>query len=80
MKRFRLPDAPKEWDPKWAREFVRAVEQELDRISRPIQTGYSVTGTLTQTRTLDVDTATAAQVRTFLGQLTQDLRDRGLVG
>lgn len=80
MKRFRLPDAPKEWSQDWGRQLVRSVEQELDRMATPAQAGYSVTGALTQTRTLDVDTATAAQVRTFLGQLTQDLRDRGLLG
>lgn len=78
MRRFR--DAPKQYDPQWAREVISTLEQELDKLRRPAQQGYSVSGTLTQTRTLDVDAATAAEVRTFLGQLVQDLKDRGMLG
>jgi hypothetical protein len=75
----RYPDAPAEYDPAWAQDLIRALNQEDVTSRQPKGTGYSITAGYTILRTLDPQTASAQNVADFLGTLAQDLLDVGFL-
>lgn len=63
---------------KWALEALREIERASYEDIAEIADSYNVTGTLTETRDLDVDTPTAANIAAVLGTLIADLKKRGV--
>lgn len=61
-------------------ELNTALGNILGQQERPSQTGYVVTGTLNQVRTINVDTATLDELRKFVGQMVEDDKQRGFKG
>lgn len=77
----RLPDPPEEAPHtlrEWARSLIRNLEMTLRGLTAPItQNGYGITGTLTPSRNVDVDSPSTANVAAVLGTLINDLKERG---
>jgi hypothetical protein len=61
--------------------WVIASLREIERASRiggdTIADGFTIVGTLTETRTLDVDTPTVANIAAVLATLLTDMKRRG---
>lgn len=60
------------------RELVQALELRLAALEKPAQKGYTISNGVA-TRTLDVSTATAADVAKFVGTLVTDLKAAGML-
>ena len=71
----RLPQAPDLYEHSWAAELVRQLELELESLSRNFAADYT-TSNVTTTRSLDVSTATLADVANVLATLIEDLKPR----
>lgn len=78
---IRFPDFRSQADlnPERMREFIKTLEHRLAIIERPFGKGYVLEGTVDGTKTLNVDTATDAEIRQFLGSLVTDLQNRNLL-
>ncbi|MFA5951553.1 MAG: hypothetical protein WC807_14840 [Hyphomicrobium sp.] len=63
---------------RWALEAFREIERASYEDIAEVADAYTVTGTLTETRSLDVDTPTAANIAAVLGTLLTDLKKRGV--
>jgi hypothetical protein len=63
------------------RQWVIACFQQIENASwediAEVADGYTITGTLTETRTLDVATPSTANIAAVLGTLITDLKRRG---
>lgn len=66
-----------QYDPERMRELVRRLEQRFKKLEMPIGINYQLEGTVTGVKTLNVDTATDADIRQFLGSLINDLFAQG---
>lgn len=62
-------------------EWVRVALKEIERASyediAEVADGYTITGTLTETRDLDVTTPSTANIAAVLGTLITDIKRRG---
>jgi hypothetical protein len=62
-------------------EWVRLCLIEIERASyediAEVADGYTITGTLTETRDLDVSTPSTANIAAVLGTLITDIKRRG---
>lgn len=65
----RLPDPPAQYDYQYMRELIGAMETEISRLRQPIARQFTVMNRDETALSLDVSTATAAEVRAFLGEL-----------
>lgn len=79
--RVRLPDPPAAYDPAYMRKLVAGIETQIQRATTPVASGFVVQNAAgTTARTLDVSTATATQVREFLGELAAALISNNRLG
>jgi hypothetical protein len=62
---------------KWALESLREIERASYEDIAEVADAYSITGTLTETRDLNVTAPTAANLAAVLGTLLTDLKRRG---
>lgn len=76
---IRLPTPGQDYDPGWALELVRALEQEAVAASAPPTPRYTVSG-YTETRSLDASSATTADLANFVCTLAADLKAAGKIG
>ena len=74
----RYPDAPAEYDPEWAQDLIRALNQEDRDRRQPRGVGFS-TANVTKTRAIDGSSATLDTTRNVLATLIQDLIDKGFL-
>ena len=74
-----LPLAPAEYNQAWANELVDRLDLTISALARVIQTGYT-TSNVTDTRTLDADATTLAEVADVLCTLIEDMKSRGVLG
>lgn len=63
---------------KWALEAFREIERASYEDIAEIADSYSITGTLTETRDINVTAPTAANLAAVLGTLITDLKKRGV--
>lgn len=63
---------------KWALAAFREIEIASYEDIAEVADAYTVTGTLIETRAIDVDTPTAANIAAVLGTLITDLKKRGV--
>lgn len=77
MKKLTLgrPNGPQ--DIGWAHNALKAIERASYEDVEQVLDDYEITGTFTETRTLDGGTATLADLRAFMATLVQDLQKRG---
>lgn len=61
----------------WALEAFRLIEEASNEDIAAVADGYTITGTLTETRDIDVSTPTAANVASVLATLIADIKRRG---
>lgn len=61
----------------WATECFRQIESATAEDIEAVVADFTVTGTLTELRTIDAGTATLAQVRDVLCTLISDIKKRG---
>lgn len=64
-------------DAAWAVRALKQIEQASYEDAELIFDDYTITGTFTDTRTLDVATATLADLIAFVATLVTDLQKRG---
>lgn len=74
-----FPQAPAEYDPRWAAQLVAELEAFQAQQNKPTQQGYT-TSNVTTTRTIDADTATTAEIADVLCTLIEDLKAVGRLG
>jgi len=72
MPKRRFPDPGREFDPEWAQDLVRTLNQASVDDSAPKGVGYAVSN-FTELRTLDASTATLQNTKDFIATLVQDL-------
>jgi len=71
---FRFPTAPLEYDHKYFSDLGRAIEVLANNIpNAPAQVGWTTTN-VTDTRALDADSTTLAEVADVLATLIEDLK------
>lgn len=61
----------------WAIEAFREIERASYEDMADVADGFKITGTLTETRELNVSSPTTANLAAVLGTLLSDLRKRG---
>lgn len=62
---------------KYVEDALRAIEQASAADVAAVLDHFSVTGVVTETRTLDVSTATAADIVSFIATLLSDVQKGG---
>lgn len=77
MRRLTLgrPNGPN--DLAWAHRSLKEIERASIEDIEQVLDDYDITGTFTETRTLDGGAATLADLRAFIATLVQDLQKRG---
>lgn len=78
MAQKRLTDIPTEYDPRTFRNFSRDINARFAALEAAVQV-YSVTN-FTETRTLDISSATPTDMGNFLATLVFDLQNAGRLG
>lgn len=79
MKQLNLgsPNGPN--DMNWVYNALRKIEEaSRDPSAERIADDFTIEGTLTETKSLDVDSADASDIRAFLGTLVTAFKRRGL--
>lgn len=74
----RFPDPGQEYDPQWAQDLIRTLNQDARDQKQPKGVGYSVTN-FTVLRTLDGTSGTLQQTKDFVCTLVQDLINVGFL-
>ncbi len=74
-----LPQAPVEYNQQWASQLLDQLERTLTTIEQVIQSGYQ-TNNVTDTRVLDADSTTLAEVADVLCTLIEDMKAAGRLG
>lgn len=74
-----LPQAPLEYDQRWASQLLDQLERVLNTLERSIQNGYR-TSNVTDTRVIDADSTTLAEVADVLCTLIEDMKSAGRLG
>jgi hypothetical protein len=81
MSVIRLPQAPQQYDPQWANQLILQLEQVIELLSQPANTGWTTTN-ITATRALDANHTTGAvdgeAVTNVLCTLIEDMKARQL--
>lgn len=62
---------------RWAASALREVERASAEDVEAVVADFTVTGTITETRTLNASTATATDLRNVLATLITDIQKRG---
>lgn len=61
----------------WVRDALHEIERASYEDIAEVADGYTITGTFTETRNLNVATPTAANIAAVLGTLITDIKRRG---
>jgi hypothetical protein len=77
MKKLALGNPSSSADTGWAVRSLKAIERASYEDAELIFDDYTVTGTFTETRTLDVATATLPDLIAFIATLVTDIQKRG---
>jgi len=62
---------------RWATDALREIENASAEDIEVVVGDFTVTGSYTETRTLDASTATLDDLRAFVATLISDIKDRG---
>lgn len=73
---YPLTDSPEAFM-EWVKTAMRTIEEASYEDIAEVADGYTITGTLTETRDINVTTPTAANVAAVLATLITDLKRRG---
>ena len=74
-----LPRPGDQYDPQWAADLVRELENNAAEQAQPAGTGYTTPANLTATRTFDADATSTAELADVLGTLIEDLKSKGII-
>lgn len=77
MRPLSLGSPIKDGDLRWIMDALREIERASYEDIAEVADAFAVTGSLTETRTLDVGSPTAANIAAVLGTLLADLKRRG---
>lgn len=77
MKRLAFGSPLPKQELKWMMDSLREIERASIEDIETVVGELDVTGTVTETRTLDVDTATATDIANFLATFISDVKKRG---
>ena len=77
--RARLGTVPEKYDQRTFGNILEKVENRLNRLENPVRS-YEVTGLGADVRSIDVSTATLADVADFVATLVMDLQAAGKLG
>lgn len=77
MKKLALGSPKGPNDIGWAHTSLKAIERASYEDIEQVMDDYVITGTFTETRTLDGGAATLGELRAFLATLVLDLQKRG---
>ncbi len=79
-----MPNYPKpaeEYDPAWADDLVRELEEHAAELEQPAGTGYTLVANLTTgVKTYDANATTVEELADALGNLIEDLKAKNVIG
>tara|TARA_R110000803_G_scaffold132478_2_gene199676 strand:+ start:56 stop:298 length:243 start_codon:yes stop_codon:yes gene_type:complete len=71
-----LPQAPAQYDQRWASALIDQLERIHQLLSLPAETGYA-TSNVTTTRVIDADSTSTAEIADVLCTLIEDMKAKG---
>lgn len=74
-----LPDPPSQYDAAYFRELLQQIEKRLPEQTTSTALRVYTVKNFTETLTLDLDTATQADINNFLATIANDIYQRGLL-
>ena len=78
MRIFRAGRPPQRYETSYFERLVAALEAHSEETDTALGKRYTVSG-VTETRTLDAETATVTDVANFIGTLVQDFQEKGIL-